>query len=145
MDEELAADLSQEIFIKFFGSVSKWRHHCNIAAWLFLVARRHCIDYFRKRKRYESFYGSVPVCEEQVFYSADNRPNYCYDEWRDEKTIELFLEKLTSLERMLLEIRFLGGYSFEEIYLIFGISKSNAAKMMNRALDKIYLFYEGKG
>ncbi len=45
---------------------------------------------------------------------------------------------------MLLEIRFWGGYSFEKINLIFGISKSNAAKMIDEALDKIHSFYAGR-
>ncbi len=76
MDAELAADLSQEIFIKFFGSVSRWRYHSNITAWLFLVAKRHCVDYFRKKVRRSHLYGGTWVCEEQSSYCAGKYSNF---------------------------------------------------------------------
>ncbi len=43
-------DLTQEAFIKAFGSLSKFNEEYAFSTWLYKIATNNCIDYIRKRK-----------------------------------------------------------------------------------------------
>ena len=46
-----AEDLTQEIFLRVFKSLDKFNRDADFSTWLSSVARNHCIDHYRARKR----------------------------------------------------------------------------------------------
>lgn len=50
-DREDALDLTQEIFVKAYRGLDKFRAQSGFYTWLYRIAVRHCIDYSRRRKR----------------------------------------------------------------------------------------------
>jgi len=54
-----AEDLAQEVFIKAYLAVRKFRGECTFQTWLFQIANNVCVDRFRRVKR------------ERVAYSLD--------------------------------------------------------------------------
>jgi RNA polymerase sigma-70 factor (ECF subfamily) len=50
-DHEDALDLTQEIFVKAYRGLDKFRAQSGFYTWLYRIAVRHCIDYTRRRKR----------------------------------------------------------------------------------------------
>ncbi len=46
-----AEDLTQEIFLRLFRSLDKFRRDADFGTWLTSVARNHCIDHYRATKR----------------------------------------------------------------------------------------------
>jgi len=47
---EEAEDLTQEIFLKLYNSLSKYNLEKNFSAWLLTLTRNHLIDQYRKTK-----------------------------------------------------------------------------------------------
>lgn len=46
-----AADITQDIFLKLYTQIDKYRDEYNFSSWLMKLARNTCIDYWRKNKR----------------------------------------------------------------------------------------------
>jgi RNA polymerase sigma-70 factor (ECF subfamily) len=57
-DHDDALDLTQEIFVKAFRGIDKFRAQSGFYTWLYRIAVRHCIDYSRRRKRQQE---TVPL------------------------------------------------------------------------------------
>jgi RNA polymerase sigma-70 factor, ECF subfamily len=50
-DHDDALDLTQEIFVKAYRGLDKFRAQSGFYTWLYRIAVRHCIDFSRRRKR----------------------------------------------------------------------------------------------
>jgi RNA polymerase sigma-70 factor, ECF subfamily len=50
-DVDSAADLAQEIFLKAFQGLGSFRRGSKFTTWLYSIARNHCLDELRSRKR----------------------------------------------------------------------------------------------
>ncbi len=49
-NREEAWDVSQEVFIKAFRSLKRFRGDSGIKTWLLRIAANHCKDHFKKRR-----------------------------------------------------------------------------------------------
>ncbi|NLK39381.1 MAG: sigma-70 family RNA polymerase sigma factor [Clostridiales bacterium] len=49
--EQDAYDISQEVFIKVWRSLSTFRFDCEFSTWLYRITHNTCLDYSRKRTR----------------------------------------------------------------------------------------------
>jgi len=49
-----AFDLSQEIFLRVFKALKNFKGESTFYTWLYRIAKNACIDYTRKRKRYQN-------------------------------------------------------------------------------------------
>jgi RNA polymerase sigma-70 factor (ECF subfamily) len=45
-------DAAQEAFVKAYQSLNSYNPESSFQAWIFRIARNHCIDLLRKRKRH---------------------------------------------------------------------------------------------
>lgn len=50
-DEEEAQDLAQEVFVKAYLAIGKFRGDCSLQTWLYRIAHNLGIDHMRRRKR----------------------------------------------------------------------------------------------
>src|SRR5215472_2403803 len=50
-DTNSAVDLAQEVFIKAFQGIGSFRRGSKFTTWLYSIARNHCLDELRSRKR----------------------------------------------------------------------------------------------
>lgn len=50
-DREAAFDVSQDVFVKAFGALSKWQPSGSFRAWLVRLTSNASIDHLRRRKR----------------------------------------------------------------------------------------------
>lgn len=54
-------DIMQEVFLKAFTKLNTLRDHTRARTWLLQIARRMCVDYYRKRRPYHSILEDVPA------------------------------------------------------------------------------------
>lgn len=50
LDNELAKDLTQEIFIKVFEKIDQYNYSVALSTWLYSIAKNHAIDHKRRQK-----------------------------------------------------------------------------------------------
>lgn len=51
-DKDMASDITQDIFVKLYQNLDKFKDDGNFSSWLFTLSRNYCIDFWRKNKRH---------------------------------------------------------------------------------------------
>ncbi len=134
-----AEDLTQDVFIRAYRSISRLREPSRFRSWLFTIAVNRVNDYLRN-KRVRSIFKSAD--EGSDFYPeasiAQEQPQALEqvlkeDFWRQ---IEQIAKKLSKMEREVFMLRFLDGLSIYEIAQIVKKSESTVKTHLYRALTK---------
>ena len=133
---ETALDITQETFLRFWQSLSKGEEIHNERAFLFTIAHRLIIDWYRKKK-------SVPF--PKVMYEGEEIE---YDPV-DEQTLEVLglgaearyllskIDELPAQAKDPVYLRFVEGLSPPEIGKVLGISGNAASVRVNRGLVEL--------
>ncbi len=136
-NREQALDLTQEVFLRLWQTLSSGKHIDNNKAFLFTVARRLIIDWYRKKK-------SLSL---EVFLNKDEDNEA--DLLDENTTIEgLYggiegryllskINKLKDQDRDIIYLRFVEDVSPVEIGKILGISANTASVRINRSLEEL--------
>ncbi|MFI3318496.1 MAG: RNA polymerase sigma factor [Rikenellaceae bacterium] len=103
-------DLLQETFLKAYINLHRYSDRYTFGQWLYVIARNTHIDFYRRRNddlsiddRFSTPEDHAPNPEQSVI----NRQNM--------GQIERCIEMLGERQRTLFRLRFLEGYSYEEI------------------------------
>ena len=128
-DDELAADLTQEAFVKAYRAYETLEDQNRARAWLYQIAGRTALDELRRRKRSAELAvepaGDEPVPEGEA-EAAERRA-----------TVHVALASLEPRERELIALKFHAGLSNAEIADVLGVSASNAGTRVHRALARL--------
>lgn len=100
-------------------------------AWLFGIARNAALDELQRRKRTTAL-AADPVDER----SASDGEDHAEDHAR-RLTVRAALERLDARERELIALKFHAGLSHAELAAVLGVSESNAASRLHRAMTKL--------
>jgi RNA polymerase sigma factor (sigma-70 family) len=145
-------DLTQEAFIKAFGSLSNFNNEFAFSTWLFKIAQNNCIDYIRKRKL-QTFSIDKPIESKDGDYGFEI-PDSSYEPDREliarqrTKLLEEAIQSLPAKYRMVIIMRHSEEKDYQEIAkalkLPIGTVKAHifrAREMLNKALrSKIHQY-----
>jgi RNA polymerase sigma-70 factor (ECF subfamily) len=125
-----AEDLTSQTFLSALEALPRYRHRGRFAAWLFVIARRKALDYFR-RNRPQVDLDTLPLRADgadpagQVIQSQD---------WQG---LSQRIAALSDEEQDLLRLRFVADLSFAEIGAILGKREQAAKKSLYRLLSRL--------
>ena len=134
-----AEDLTQDVFIRAYRSISRLREPERFRGWLYRIAVNRVNDYLRKKKVRSIFKSSdegvdiqpdadkireQPEALEQVLKE---------DFWRQ---VDRIAKKLSKMEREVFMLRFLDGLNINEIAQILKKSESTVKTHLYRSLAK---------
>ncbi len=74
-DEDLAKDLSQEIFIKIWENLENFRSESNISTWIYRISVNTCLSKLRTKKKNSRTIGLVDVPDIIEEHSNADREN----------------------------------------------------------------------
>ncbi|NDV77607.1 RNA polymerase sigma factor [Dysgonomonas sp. 511] len=136
-----AEDITQEVFIKVFKSLDKFREESSFATWLYRIAYNVTISELRKRKFH------FATLEDNSANIPDDDTSYNTGETSKEellKYLDIILKKLPPGDALLITMYYMNNQSMQEIADITGLSVSNAKiklyrirKIMNFELNKL--------
>lgn len=132
-DRAAADDLAQEVFIKAYFSLPKFRFQSEFGTWFYRVAVNHIKDYLRKTARKKEV--SLEDVEEGRLAVEDKIPageKAQADEQRKKMVFQM-LETLPQKYRMILTLRDVRGLPYEEIGQVLGISPGTVDSRLHRA------------
>ncbi len=141
-DVEDTRDLYQEVFIKVFKSIKKFRFQSEFYTWLFRIAVNSCIN-FRKQKtthQYESLdeYLDGNSRNWKLFTVAESRnPEQQVLNSELSEKIQQAIDQLSSKQRVVFILRHYHGYKLNEIALIMRCSEGTIKNYMFRAVQKL--------
>lgn len=132
-DKESTGDLTSQIFMKALMNIKKYESRgLPFSAWLFRIALNECSNYFRKQKRERCVSldsAAVDTLFEEI--TADQGKTELLEK------LPLMLQRLSSEELQIVELRYFEQRPFKEVADILGITETHAKVRVYRALDKM--------
>ncbi len=131
-DKELAVDVSQQTFLKFYEALAYYEPEKSPLAYLFTIAKRLLINHSEK-KTFESF--------DETFVETHNDDaltilNEVHIKNLTE-TINTYLPSLTSDEQEVIRLFFYAELSYKEISDVLEKEEAYIRKIKERALKKL--------
>jgi RNA polymerase sigma factor (sigma-70 family) len=129
-----AEEMAQEVFIKVYKSLHKFRGTSKFSTWLYSVTYNHCISHTRKKKYEVSSLDDIQVQEE-----ADD---IHFDGFTDEERkeyLEAALKKLPAEDYTLVMLYYYKDQSVDEVAAATHLSTSNVKVKLHRARKKLYV------
>lgn len=122
-------DLLQESFIKAYMSLHRFNPQYSFAQWLYTIARNTAVDYFRRRNE------DLSIDDYTITPPEECSPNPEQRVINTQKgaEIERCMNSLSSRHRQLFEMRFIDGYSYEEIAKTLDIPLGSVKTNIHRA------------
>jgi len=141
-----AEDITQETFVKVWKNAKKYRAGESFRAWLYTIARRTAIDWLRKRRNV-AFSAFEDADGENPFLTAladvGPRPDELAVRAECGQSVEKALAGLSSDQRVILDMRFKDGLTFEEMGEALGKPMNTVKSQCRRGLAALRRLFEG--
>lgn len=132
-DEPTAEDLTSQVFIKAWDNLSSYQvRGLPFSAWLFRIARNSVIDYYRTFKETTSLEFEA-VAKPDPAGDVDER----IERQLQAEEVRLALQKLTEDQRQVLTLRFIEGFSTEEVAQVLGKRPGAIRALQMRGLQAL--------
>ncbi len=112
-DQQLAQDLTGEIFLHMMENLSKYRvmEGVPFSAWLYRLAHNHLINHFRKDNN--QVYEPLALLDERA--DGDDNPALAVEKRLELQRVREALEQIDISHREVVVLRFLLGMSIAEV------------------------------
>jgi RNA polymerase sigma-70 factor (ECF subfamily) len=142
--EEDARDVFQEVFLRVYRNLPKFRFDCSFNTWLYRIVANLCLDHLRKRKvrkeepsSYEGESGPVDRLQLIPEQRADVDPQRQFQSAEVSSRIQEVLSDLTPRERVVFEMRHFQGMRLRAIGQSLGVTEEAAKNCLFRATQKM--------
>ena len=129
--KEVAQDLTQEAFMRYWQSLRKGDSLQNERAFLYAVARNLVIDWYRKKKE-----ASLDVLTDAGIEFKGAGPESITDSAEAREVLEV-IEELDDADREVLLLRYVEGLSPSDIADVLGESANTISVRVHRAVKKV--------
>jgi RNA polymerase sigma factor (sigma-70 family) len=136
-NEEDAEDITQEVFVQVYQSVSSFKGEAKLSTWLYRISISKALDHEKKRKRKKRFAFMKSLFGEKddtQYHPVEfNHPGIMLD--NKEKAGELFkaLKKIPDNQRIAFTLNKIEGLNNEEIAAIMKTSFYAVESLLARA------------
>lgn len=136
-DLDLAQDLTHDIFLKVFVSLSKFQAQSRFSTWLYSVTYNFCVDYVRKNGKYhhegEETLVNIPDHDDE----AHERELLKMEAQRLQKV----LDHMPPKDKMILLMKYQDDMSIRDIMVAMDVSESAVKMRVKRARAKAIELY----
>lgn len=139
-DREMAADLTQDTFVKAYAHLADLGNIANVRAWLYRIAANTACNALRRQHHFTW----VSLADLQPPDGSEANGAVVVAAHGDLATsvverdaLEAALQTLTPTARAVLLLRATGGFETGEIATMLHISEANARKILYRAKEKL--------
>lgn len=136
LNQTVAQEVTQDIFVDLFVTLEKGTQIKSERAWLYTVAGRAVVDYWRRERRQMRVdFDSEPTAAANV---PSSEPNPEAQVGRKEQLARVAagLRSLTKGQRLCVQLR-AQGLRYREIAKVLRISTSTAAECLGAAIDRL--------
>ncbi len=147
-EKEEVEDLTQEAFIKAFGSLSSFNDEYAFSTWLYKIATNNCIDYIR-RKKLQTFSIDKPIESKESDFSFE-LPDTTYEPDRElidrqrKKLLEEAINSLPAKYRQVIIMRHQEEREYQEIADLLKLPLGTVKAHIFRAREMLYKYLRDK-
>src|SRR6267142_5614416 len=136
-DYDVALDLTQEVFIKVYGSLARYRSEFKFSTWIYKIAHNCAVDHLRRNNGRETSLVSGSDGETYELPIESRRPNPEQESERRERRIEIesVVRTLPAVYRELIILRHSQDLTYEEIVEVTGLPLGTVKNRLFRARD----------
>jgi RNA polymerase sigma-70 factor (ECF subfamily) len=137
-DEDIARDLTQEIFVKLFLQLSTFKQTAKFSNWLFAIANNASLDYLRRQKKILHTAISQELSEE-IGELSDLEADI--SEELTTQILEELLNQIPPEDKLLLLLKYKEKIPIKDIQISLNLSESAVKMRLKRAREKINRLY----
>ena len=136
-DYDCALDLTQEIFIKIYASLSRYRPEFKFSTWIYKIAHNAAIDHLRRNAGRERSLGNGTESEPQqlTIESKGLSPEQQSERAERRLEIESVIRLLPTAYRELIVLRHSQDLTYEEIVEVTGLPLGTVKNRLFRARE----------
>jgi RNA polymerase sigma-70 factor, ECF subfamily len=144
---ESALDLTQEIFIKVYNSLSRYRAEFKFSTWIYKIAHNAAVDHLRRTATREQPLVVGPEGDSFDLPLESARPSPEQESERKERRgeIEAVVRALPANYRELIILRHSQDLSYEEIVEVTGLPLGTVKNRLFRAREMMRQQFVDKG
>jgi len=140
-NDEDAYDLAQEAFIKAYRSLGTFKGSSRFGTWLYRVTTNVCLDELRRRKRQIQ---TQSLDQPVAGIDSDMKPivlddavsvDELYMQKEQAEYIQFLLNQLKPEHRMVLLLKDIMGFSYDEIAQMLNVSNGTIKSRLSRARE----------
>jgi RNA polymerase sigma-70 factor (ECF subfamily) len=134
---DAALDLTQEVFIKVYGSLQRYRSEYKFSTWIYKIAHNAAVDHLRRystreQSLVEEFDGEP---REMALESCRLTPEQESEKQERRAEIESVVQELPSAYRELIVLRHSHDLSYDEIAEVTGLPLGTVKNRLFRARE----------
>jgi RNA polymerase sigma-70 factor (ECF subfamily) len=128
-----AEDITSQIFLAVLEGLPKYKDNGHLAAWIFTIARRKTIDFYRKKKPLVS----LDAIQFTSVNSSNEDMDRIFNHHERMQTLNKILNSLSEKEKELIRLRVVAELKFSEIANILKRSESAVKNAYYRLIERI--------
>ncbi len=138
-NQEEAEDITQDVFIKIFHAIGKFRGEAKFSSWIYRIAVNTCLKRER-RKKLESWISLEFLFQEKEQFqpeSPEESPDQQIEIAEKEQIVQKAIQSIPERQKTALILFRYENLSYEEIAAIMKISLSAVEALLHRAKDNL--------
>ena len=133
IDHDDADDLVQDIFVKVWNNLDKFRGDSSLFTWIYRIATNECLNFLKKKKR--RYFLTLTDAETELSKKLDSGGHITGDE------IQIKLQKailtLPDKQRVVFNMKYFEEMKYEEIAAITNTSVGSLKASYHHAVKKL--------
>ena len=140
-------DIVQEIFLKVYQNINDFKHlpGACFSTWLFTIARHHCVDLMRRKKKYAYRKEFKDKAMNDLPDKRLANPQQASLQNENAARISMAVEELFEPFRSALVLRYYEEMGYNEIAQILHCNEGTAKSRVARAKQMLIKFLNGTG
>ncbi|MGK7395264.1 MAG: RNA polymerase sigma factor [Candidatus Cyclobacteriaceae bacterium M3_2C_046] len=133
IDHDDTDDLVQEVFVKVWKNLPKFREDAQLYTWIYRIATNECLNFLRKKRR--RFFLPIGDVEQELNQKLDQDP------YMDGEQIQIKLQKallkLPDKQRLVFNMKYFEDMKYEQIAQVTNTSVGSLKASYHLAVKKI--------
>lgn len=133
-----AEDIAQDVFIKVYRSLDRFRHDSQLSSWLYRIVMNACIDH-RRRHAASGVRPSGPEAEQRLLDMPEPDPGPELRAYAGElgEALEAEIRRLPPGQRVVFLMRHHEGLKLGEIASALGLAEGTVKRQLHTAVHRL--------
>ena len=139
IDHDDADDVTQDIFVKVWRNLEKFREDSQLYTWLYRIATNECITFLNKKKKQNN----VSLDDENSSYLSETLSGSQYfDGDKAQMKLQQAILTLPEKQRLVFNMKYFEDLKYEEISDILGTTVGGLKASYHLAVKKIEQYFK---
>ena len=135
IDHDDTDDVMQEVFVKVWKNLDKFREDSSLFTWIYRIATNECLGFLKKKKR--RFFLPIHDVVSELSNKLSNNENVLLDGDAIEVKLQKALLQLPDKQRIVFNMKYYDNMSFNEIAAVTGTSVGALKASYHHATKKV--------